>query len=125
MVLTGIAEGKEEITFTAGDQQRDFIYIEDAVSAFVTVAMNEPNDDGPLRYPVGSGKTISIKDLVNLCGKVSGNEHTRFSFGTIASRAAEQEMVACDTTALQTLGWSCLTSLEQGILKTWNGIKAR
>ena len=56
---------KEElfIDMSPGDQTRDFIYVEDVVTAYDTVLKNESKLINYQEYQVGSGKSFSIKHL--------------------------------------------------------------
>lgn len=123
MVFSEIAKGSPGIPLSSGEQLRDFIYIDDVVAAYNTLADLSGSYSGCFDYPLGSGESISIRDLVETCGSVSENHHTRFLFGALPSRQADANMKRCDTSALQALGWTCRTSLREGLEKTWYQIK--
>lgn len=123
MIFTEIAKRSPGIPLSSGEQMRDFIYIDDVVSAYNTLADLSGRYSGCFDYPLGSGDSISIRDLVETCGSVSENHHTRFLFGALPSRQADTKMKRCDTSALQALGWTCKTSLREGLEKTWYQIK--
>ncbi len=55
-----------------GSQSRDFIYIDDVVEAMVQASLVEGLDGSIIN--VGSGKETSIRDLVALIAKVTGQE---------------------------------------------------
>lgn len=123
MIFTEIAKKSPSIPLSSGEQLRDFIYIDDVVAAYKTLADRSGSHSGCFEYPLGSGESISIRDLVETCGTISGNHHTQFLFGALPSRQADANMKSCDTSALQELGWTCKTSLREGLEKTWNQIK--
>jgi CDP-paratose synthetase len=123
MVFKEIAKKSPSIPLSSGEQLRDFIFIDDVVAAYITLADHSGSHSGCFEYPVGSGDCISIRDLVETCGSVSENHHTEFLFGALPSRQADADMKRCDTSALQALGWTCRTSLREGLDKTWYQIK--
>jgi UDP-glucose 4-epimerase len=55
-----------------GNQTRDYVYLDDVVSALVAAA-TAPNIDG-LVINVGSGKETSIRDLIQCVLQVTGNQ---------------------------------------------------
>lgn len=53
-----------------GQAYREFFYVEDCARAFAMAAISKLNTDLPIN--LGTGKTISIYDLVHLIGKLTG-----------------------------------------------------
>lgn len=107
------------LALTAGEQQRDFIYIEDAVAAIATTlaALADGRLQGYSEIAVGSGTATSIKEFVTLVKRLSGAD-TELCFGAVPYRPREVMLSVADTAALQALGWRCGTALEQGLLNT-------
>lgn len=105
----------EEVHFTKGDQQWDFLYSEDAANAFRLIA--ESGHDGAV-YCVGSGKTILLRDaLTYLCQAVDPNQHV--VFGDMAYSPDQIMYLCADTVALSNdTGFDVQVSFEDGIQKT-------
>lgn len=109
----------ECIPLTSGTQKRDFIYVDDVVSAFLCIIANtNKHNTGYMPFEVGTGQTISIRDFVTLTKELCGNTTTELKFGAVPLRANEPADVRVDTTKLAALGWQPQISLTQGILQT-------
>ncbi|MBT3368500.1 MAG: NAD-dependent epimerase/dehydratase family protein, partial [Nitrospina sp.] len=67
---------KNEITpCSKGDQLRDFLYVEDVASAFVSIL--ESDVEGPVN--IGSGKAVAVKDLIKkICDHVGNHDLVKF-----------------------------------------------
>ena len=104
------------IDMTPGLQTRDFIYVNDVVSAFETVLKNESKLTNYQEYEVGSGKSFSIKYLAELIQKISKSK-TELNFGAIAYRKGEIMESVCNNKKLIELGWTSKFSLNVGLSK--------
>jgi CDP-paratose synthetase len=111
-----------EINLTAGEQKRDFIYIDDVVSAYLVIlkAMIYKKDDIS-EFELGSGMTISIRDFVQLVHKITGSK-TVLNFGFLPYRQNEKMESKANIQSLYLLGWECKTSLTEGLKKTIAGL---
>lgn len=119
-IVRALLSGVPAIPLTPGAQLRDFIYIDDVVSAFAYVLDDlSSRPRGYVEYEVGTGKTTSIRDFVMLAKRLSGNENTRLEFGAIPYRAQEPMNVQVDTSRLDAAGWRPLVSLEEGLKRTF------
>ncbi|RME58429.1 SDR family oxidoreductase [Candidatus Parcubacteria bacterium] len=113
-----------ELKLTAGEQKRDFIYIDDVVTAILTLL--EKADEimkGFCEFDVGSGKAVSIREFVETVKRLSGAT-TKLKFGAIPYRDGEVMHSEADISKLQALGWQLQYTLEQGLKKTITGAKA-
>lgn len=110
-------ENVPELNLTEGAQTRDFTYIDDVVSAYLSILKH--SDEFPrgkvTAFEVGTNRKTSIKDLVLLVQRTCGNTATRLNFGALPYRKNEQLDYDLDTTALESLGWKAEVSLEQGL----------
>jgi nucleoside-diphosphate-sugar epimerase len=112
----------ESLPLTPGEQKRDFIYIEDAVEAIVTLVKHYTslNLDAMIpyqRYSVGSGMAITIREVMQLIRWLSGS-HTQLAFGAVTYRPHEVMFSQADLTKMRALGWSPRFSLEDGLKRT-------
>lgn len=119
--ITGIARallrGDANIPLTAGLQKRDFIYIEDVLSAIVCVLQNGYSKITSkwTEYELGSGVSITIKELVEQIKFQSGNQSTTLLFGALPYRQCEAMEIKPNLSELQKLGWSARYDLATGI----------
>ena len=104
------------IDMTPGLQKRDFIYVNDVVSAFETVLKNELKLTSYQEYEVGSGFCFSIIHLAELIKKIS-NSKTELNFGALPYREGEIMETVCNNKKLIELGWISKFSLNVGLSK--------
>jgi CDP-paratose synthetase len=107
----------EYIDLSEGIQKRDFIYIEDAVSAFICLIENLDKFERYVDIPLGSATTISLRSLVELIKKMANNTQTRLNFGKIPIREGDVMESKADISYLLSLGWKPTISIEEGISK--------
>ena len=104
-----------EIKLTRGEQKRDFIYIDDVVSAYILVLQKCDNfDKSFIDLDVGSGKSVSIRSFVETVHHLTGST-THLAFGAIPYRTGEVMHSEADTAGLVTLGWQCQHDLINGL----------
>lgn len=123
-IIKNCLENRPELDLTYGEQKRDFIYIDDVVSAY-SVLLNraEMSKDMFLEYQVGSGKAISIREFAEKVHKITCSS-SRLNFGAVSYRENELMYSQADIEPLIQMGWSCNTDLEKGITLTINdGVK--
>ncbi len=117
-VVQQFLDNADCIELTKGEQKRDFIYIDDVVSALLLIfGRYAKGPPGYYDFEVGSGVSISIRDFVELTKDIAGNTRTRLNFGAIPYRKNETMETIVDTTRIRTLGWTPCTSLREGLTK--------
>lgn len=103
------------IDLTKGEQKRDFIYIEDVVSAFLNVMKSDIYKKGNFfEFEVGYGEAISIKDFVSEM-KNTLKSKTRLNFGSLEYRENEIMFSKSKNTKLKKLGWKPFYDYKKGI----------
>jgi CDP-paratose synthetase len=118
-IINEMITQSEIINLTLGEQKREFIYISDVVDAMISICkFVQLNSTGYFRFEVGSGVTVSIKEIVKLIGKLCQNKISKINFGAIPYRENEIMKSNVDLSALLALGWAPLIPLEEGLLKT-------
>jgi CDP-paratose synthetase len=114
-VVNSCQKNVPELLLTLGEQKRDFIYIDDVVSAYMLLLKNAPQGRGAyLEFDVGSGQAISIREFVEIVHKLT-NSQTKLCFGAVPYRTNEIMASNSNTDALKALGWKSATDLETGI----------
>ena len=106
--------GQEEVVLWGdGSPTREFLYVEDAAEGILR-ATESYNGSDPVN--LGSGNEISIKDLAELIGRLTGFTG-RFVWDT--SKPNGQPRRALDVTrAEQNFGFRAQTSFEEGLRRT-------
>lgn len=107
-----------ELALTAGEQQRDFIFIDDAVDAYTLLLDRVAHLDGGFQeYALGSGTPVTIRDFVKRVHRLTG-AGTQLRFGAVPYREHEVMYSAADTSRLEALGWRARHTLDAGLQKT-------
>jgi CDP-paratose synthetase len=106
-----------EIDLTNGSQLRDFIYVDDVVSAFECVLTNSNKfHSGFTNLDVCSNSKISIKQFL-LKMKAVYCSRTKLNFGALKTRKGEEylEKIPSDNSDLLNLGWTINYPLDRGL----------
>ena len=99
-----------------GLQKRDFVFIDDVIDAMLLAA--DEDGHGPEIYNIGSGRGVSIRDLVTEVLEIMGNPVVA-NFGAIPTRPDEiMNMTANIDYARDNLGWSPKIGLHEGLGRT-------
>ena len=107
------------IKLTKGNQTRDFIYIDDVVSAIKKILIHSLKQKSGFEiFEVGSGKNVSIKKIVMLIKKLCNNMNTKLEFGKIPMRKNELLHVNLNLKKLFKLKWKPKYNLEESLKKT-------
>lgn len=120
-VINSCLANTASLKLTPGEQRRDFIYIDDVVSAYLLLlAKLGPGRKWFEEFEVGSGKAVSIREFVETVHRITGSK-TNLEFGAIPYRNGEVMNSQANISALQALGWKCTHNLEQGLRLTIEG----
>ena len=96
-----------------GKATRSFCYIEDCVRGIVMLMKSDY--DKPVN--IGSDRLVSIDNLANIIIKISGKKITKTY--DLSMPEGVRGRNADLTLARKTLGWEPLTSLEEGLERTY------
>lgn len=111
--------GCSSFDLSPGEQKRDFVHIRDVEQAFRQL-LSQINSlpSGYTEYQIGSGKAVSLKELVRIINSKCPKNVTEFRFGALPYRDHEpMEVVATLGAKEQGLGWTPCIDLEDGIEK--------
>lgn len=99
---------------TKGEQRRDFIYIDDVVSAIMALIKSEFNG---VVINIGSGQPLSIVEVAKLVAKtINPATLPLLQIGALNGRRDEIMNYSVDTSrAKKLLGWSPKIDLEEGL----------
>ena len=118
-IISGCLKGKSFPT-SAGEQLRDFCYIDDVVAAIFR-ALQTPAAHGAV-INVASGVPVSIRLIIQTVRDIIGAGEPQF--GTIPYRWGENMAVYADVSAAKSvLSWAAQTTLQTGLAKTIDWIR--
>jgi NAD dependent epimerase/dehydratase len=122
-ILTQLHKGAEEIHLGSTTPTRDFNYVEDTVRGFLAVAGSDRAIGQVVN--VGSGREISIGDLVQLLIDITGSRATIVTDeARLRPAGSEVERLLCDNArARDWTGWEPRVSLEEGLARTSDWIR--
>lgn len=96
---------------------RDFIYIDDAVEAFIDIALNFTPDDYGSSFNVGTGQKTTIKDCAALAKDIFSIPHDP-DFSMPSRDWDVTDWYANIDAVRSRIGWVPRTSFREGIVKT-------
>jgi UDP-glucose 4-epimerase len=116
-------EGKEIQVFGDGSQIRDFVYVDDAVEAFLAAGMCEACNGGA--FNVGGDEHMAHRDLVMLLTELAGGGGYRFVEWPAEKKAIDIGSFYADSTLFKkTAGWAPRVSLADGLARTLSFYRA-
>lgn len=118
-VLHTLYAGAPELRLTAGLQQRDFIHIDDVVSAYDAVLAHADSLAAYDTIDVGSGSAPRVREFVEIVQELTGAS-TNLVFGAIPYRPHEAMHCVADTVRLRGFGWRPKHDLISGVRDTLN-----
>jgi len=118
-IFQALSRNEKFVIFGKGNTIRDFIYIDDLISALVLLMGKEEWNQV---FNLGSGKGTSLRELIRLCEKASGKRLKKI-YQPI--RKTDLKYNVLDCSRLRRLGWKPETDLEPGLKKTWKYFKAK
>jgi UDP-glucose 4-epimerase len=110
-----LMKGKPITVKGSGDRFRDFIYIDDVVSAWVK-AIDEPKTYGK-KYNLGSGDKTTVEKLLNLLAEKWGQPNYPIEYAPGTPGDAHGSQADIEETK-DDLNWKPEMSIEEGIEKT-------
>jgi nucleoside-diphosphate-sugar epimerase len=107
---------KKEFSMTAGEQLRDFTYVDDIVEAFLRIATLKQGS-GEI-FNVGTGLPRKVNDVIEIIQKYCDQDGV-VNRGVIPYRKGEGMESYCNSEKIKQLtGWSPKVSLEEGLQAT-------
>lgn len=117
--FTAILNGKPLIQFGDGLQTRDFTYVADAARATADAAVRGV----PGRvYNIGGGARVSLKEVFEMLGRVSGRQVTIDQQGP--QKGDMRDTYADTSRAKADLGFAPTVTLEEGLRHMWQWMEA-
>jgi NAD dependent epimerase/dehydratase len=118
-ILTQIHSNNNKVKIGDSFPKRDFTFVKDTAAAISLSINNQLTIDETIQ--LGAGYCLSIAELVDLCGKVTGKE-IEIETDSQRVRPVKSEvhiLLSNPAKAEKLLGWKASTSLEEGIAQTY------
>jgi NAD dependent epimerase/dehydratase len=117
-ILAQLQAGATELHLGAVTPKRDFNYVTDTAAGFVALA--DCDEALGRATNVGSGREISIGELVELCCEITGQQATVVTDeARLRPEGSEVDRLLCDYSVAERIaGWRPEVSLEDGLART-------
>jgi CDP-paratose synthetase len=120
-LITQFLQPAETLNLTMGEQQRDFLHVDDVVGAFeILINQNIHWQPGYYEIPVGSGEAYGLRQVVERVRSLTGNNHTKVNYGAIPYRDNEVMLSRADIRKLLELGWQPRFTFDEGLRQLVN-----
>jgi UDP-glucose 4-epimerase len=117
--LNKINNNEDPTIFGDGSAIRDYIYIQDALDATLSLFDRKCNEK---IFNVGSGRGNSINELISIMSEVTGKEIRPIY---VNNNGFYIKKIILDISKIKNItGWSPKIDIFDGIEKTWNWIKS-
>lgn len=118
LMINKLKNDDPQIDLTLGEQQRDFVYIDDVVNAYLTVIEKQDQLADPYSsFQVCTNQLISIKELMNTLKELT-KSNSKLNFGAVPYRENELMHSETDNAALIKLGWKPQYTIQEGLQLT-------
>ncbi len=114
-----ILNGKPPVIYGDGEQTRDFVYVNDVLSALEMILLRGAKESRI--FNIGSGKRYSVNQIFRILKKISGFEgKPKYEEG----RKGEVRHTLADISrAVKEINWKPLIHIEEGLKRTFEYIK--
>ncbi len=116
-VLRACLRNDASLALTAGEQRRDFIHVDDVVSAYDMVLRRASDFATSDEIDIGSGDAVPVREFVETVHRLTSST-TATNFGALPYRPREAMLCVADTTRLRALGWRSEHDLVSGLQST-------
>jgi len=113
-----ILSGGQPTIFGDGTQTRDYVYVGDAVAAFLAAA----DTRRPGTWNIGTGREVSVLELARVIGEVTGKPVDPV-FAPARPGELQRSALAIEA-ARRDLGWRSATALSAGVAAVYRWIEA-
>ena len=124
-VLSGLNQNTPEIKLTNGEQKRDFIFVDDVVSACMKTLEKSKSLSKFNEFEIGTGKSFKLKFFLDELKKMYelnfGKTKTKFVYGAITHRQEELMNIQINNKPLIDLGWLPTVDINFGIKEILKG----
>jgi CDP-glucose 4,6-dehydratase len=129
-LVASVIEGRPPQIRSDGTPERDFLYVEDAVAAYVAIAdaLDRDGDGESARgeaFNAGGGRPVSVREIVDTLGRVAGAP-LDVTYDPRNATPGEIPRQYVDITKIRRVcGWRPRVDLEEGLRRTLAWYAAR
>jgi nucleoside-diphosphate-sugar epimerase len=116
--LLDAARSRTAVDLTAGQQRRDFTYVEDVAEGLLRLGVSPAMEPGFV-VNLATGRLTTVKEFVLIAARLLAIPPEHLRFGALPGRTAEMshEEVAIDRLT-RLLAWRPAGTIEEGITRT-------
>jgi CDP-glucose 4,6-dehydratase len=129
-LIAAALDGRAPHIRSDGTPQRDFLHVEDAVTAYLAIAdaLDDPDPDRGARgeaFNAGGGRPVSVREVVETLERAIGRPlHATFDPSHATPGEIDRQYV--DTTKIaRVTGWAPRVDLDEGLRWTYDWYAAR
>jgi NAD dependent epimerase/dehydratase len=124
-VLSQLIAGASQLKLGDLTPKRDFTFVADTADGLVRAALADLAPGTTIQ--LGTGRTVSVGDVVELCRKVTGSDAEVVTENDrIRPEGSEVQILLSDPSlANEVLGWAPTVSLEEGLAATAEWLRPR
>ena len=113
--LIGAVRDENPIPLSAGDQRRDFTYVDDVAEGLLRLGLAESAAPGEI-VNLATGSLTPVRSFVEIAAQTLGITASRLDFGALPTRAEEMQHDPVSVKKLSAMiGWVPSTSLQEGL----------
>jgi CDP-glucose 4,6-dehydratase len=122
--VVAVLEGRPPVIRSDGSPERDFLHVDDAVSAYLAIAAALGDGAAGEAFNAGGDRPHSVREVVNLITAAAGGD-IEPDFQGAGNPAGEIDRQFVDSTKLRDLtGWRAEVDLEDGLRRTLEWYRA-
>jgi len=117
-IIDQCLNSSEPIRLTSGIQEKDFIFIDDAINAYLTLIrrwLEIPRE--AFVVPCGTGRPVAVRNLVEHIHRLCSST-AKVEFGALPDRPGEIMRSVADISILTRLDWAPRTTMTEGVRQT-------
>jgi CDP-glucose 4,6-dehydratase len=118
--ILALQHGKRPVIRSDGSPERDYLYVEDAVDAYLAIAASlDERENWGRAWNAGTGEPVSVRDVVERLIRIAGADVEPDVQGD-GTPHGEIDRQFLDSSAIKRdLGWQPRWSLDDGLAATW------
>jgi CDP-glucose 4,6-dehydratase len=127
-LVAAALDGRAPHIRSDGTPERDFLYVEDAVAAYLAIADALDDADAGARgeaFNAGGGRPVSVREVVDTLGRAIGAPlHATYDPAHTTPGEISRQYVDIAKIG-RVCGWTPQVSLEEGLRRTYDWYAAR
>ncbi|MBI2485378.1 MAG: GDP-mannose 4,6-dehydratase [Deltaproteobacteria bacterium] len=118
-IIKQLKEGKLEVELGNIEPKRDFINVKDVVEAFIALLGDFRGDFGI--FNMGSGKEYSIREIIEICGRIIGKEIKIKSTKSRKRKSDRMHLLADIEKIIKETSWRPRVNIKDGLKELLEG----